>query len=181
GESSPEQELPEMLRKATPASISVLQQSFVEKLKHRWKKQWEGSPWYRWFQGVDLCFPLTKFTTITKDMKRRQMSLLIQLCTGHIPLNTYLHCFKKADFPLCKSCYAKGVEVKETVHHFIFECPKHQSLRTDMKKGMGRGATSMRSIMENITTVKALLKYIGKTWRFQATMGNIYLESQTNT
>ncbi|PBK95099.1 hypothetical protein ARMGADRAFT_898486, partial [Armillaria gallica] len=66
--SSPEQELPEMLRKATPASISALQQSFVEKLKHRWKKWWKGSPWYRWFQGVDLCFPLTKFTTITKDM-----------------------------------------------------------------------------------------------------------------
>ncbi|PBK95100.1 hypothetical protein ARMGADRAFT_926053 [Armillaria gallica] len=109
------------------------------------------------------------------------MSLLIQLRTGHILLNAYLHRFKKANFPFCESCYTKGVEVKETVHHFIFECPKHQSIRTDMKKGMRRGATSMWSMMENVTTIKALLKYIGKTWRFQATMGNIYLESQTNT
>ncbi|PBK71506.1 hypothetical protein ARMSODRAFT_861250, partial [Armillaria solidipes] len=68
GESSPEQELPEMLRNAIPASISALQQNFVESLKRRWKKRWEGSPRYRRFQGVDLRFPLTKFATITKDM-----------------------------------------------------------------------------------------------------------------
>ncbi|PBK79808.1 hypothetical protein ARMGADRAFT_950385 [Armillaria gallica] len=66
GESSSEEDLPEMLRnRPIPASVSVLQQAFVENLKHRWRRRWEGSPRYQRFQGVDQQFPLSKFNSIT--------------------------------------------------------------------------------------------------------------------
>lgn len=45
GKSSPEEDLPEMLRNGPiPASVSALQQAFVKNLKHRWRRRWEGSP-----------------------------------------------------------------------------------------------------------------------------------------
>ncbi len=181
GESSPKEDLPEMLRNGPiPASVSALQQAFVENLKHRWRRRWEGSPRYRRFQGVDQQFPLSKFNSITRDMRRRQTSVLIQLRTGHVPLNAYLYRFKKVDFPFCEKCFANGVEAKETVYHFIFECPSHQKLRGEIRKELGRGATSFRNIMGDPKAVKAMLKYVGKTRRFQATMGDVYPKSQAN-
>lgn len=81
---------------------------------------------------------------------------------------------------MCKKCFANRVEAKETVYHFIFECPSHQKLCGEIRKELGRGATSFRSMMGDSKAVKALLKYIGKTRRFHATIGDMYLKSQAN-
>jgi hypothetical protein len=90
GESSPPEDLPPLLRKRLPTSATVVKQEFAEKLKIRWLETWETSPCYARFQHVDKDFPFNKFRRISEILSRLQMSLLTQLWTGHIPLNSYL-------------------------------------------------------------------------------------------
>src|SRR6266516_1263810 len=55
---------------------------------------------------------------------------LAQLRTGHCGLNYYLWRFKKEDSAECMSC---GYE-KETVEHFLTECPSFWEERRELRK-----------------------------------------------
>ncbi|KAF8516708.1 hypothetical protein BU17DRAFT_5878, partial [Hysterangium stoloniferum] len=52
-------------------------------------------------------------------LPHRATSILIQLCTGHITLNTFLHKIKAVDSALCTKC-----KVPETVAHYFFHCKR---------------------------------------------------------
>ena len=91
GESSPLEELPPLLRRRLPYSASAVKQEFAESQKARWREAWQGSPRYARFQHIDTNFPFSKFRKLSDRLSRSQASLLMQLRTGHIPLNSYLH------------------------------------------------------------------------------------------
>ena len=63
-----------------------------------------------------------KFFTLTSDhrISRNMASIIFQLRVGHVPLNKYLHRFKKVDHARCPAC---GDQVK-TVEHFLIHCPQ---------------------------------------------------------
>ncbi|KAG2067625.1 hypothetical protein BDR04DRAFT_1026928, partial [Suillus decipiens] len=50
-----------------------------------------------------------------------QSSILMQLCTSHSPLNQHLHRIGKT---VSSNCMYYP-EMRETVHHFLLDCPHY--------------------------------------------------------
>ena len=90
GDSSPPEELPLILRKCLPTSATAVKQEFMEKQKIKWLETWKTSPQYARFQHIDKDFLFNKFWKMSKALSRSQTSLLTQLQTGQILLNSYL-------------------------------------------------------------------------------------------
>ena len=116
--SSPEDELPEVLQGCTlPSSLTALGGAFKETLRARWKYIWAKSPPKGRMDKVDNKLPSHSFLTVTGHLSRAQASVLMQLCTGHILLNYFLHKINKAESPVCPACQLAD----ETVHHYLFD------------------------------------------------------------
>ncbi|KAF5334101.1 hypothetical protein D9758_016068 [Tetrapyrgos nigripes] len=113
GGSSP---LPQFLRgKTLPASVSALKQHFHTSLIKRWENNFAKSRRLQRFsiyepRGVHL-----NFVHLTDKLSRRQTSVLVQLHTGHIPLNFHLQHINRSNTPNCPNCEASGYLAKETV------------------------------------------------------------------
>jgi len=123
GESSPPEELPPILHKRLPYSASAVKQEFAEVQKARWKEAWRDSPRFARFQHIDPDFPFNKFRKLSDRLSRSQASLLMQLRTGHILLNSYLFHIKKSATSHCESCWGIArLTIKEMVIYFLFEC-----------------------------------------------------------
>ena len=60
-------------------------------------------------------------------MKRREAKVLVQLRTGACQLNDYLYKIKRAESPSC-TCG----EQRETVEHFLFQCPSWNHIRNEV-------------------------------------------------
>ena len=173
GESSPPEDLPPILRKRLPYSASAVKQEFAESQKVRWREAWQDSPRYARFQHVDPNFPFNKFRKLSERLSRSQASLMMQLRTGHIPLNFYLHRIKKSATRRCESCWGIArLEITETVIHFLFECQAYAAERYDMDRALGRQSRDFQGIMSSLEGVKELLKYVGRTARFKKTLGD---------
>lgn len=66
---------------------------------------------------------LRQYPQIHPGFKKLDSSLLMQLRTQHVPLNSYLHRFKRVDTPHCTACIKNNrIWVRETLNHFLFEC-----------------------------------------------------------
>jgi hypothetical protein len=93
--------------------------------------------------------------------------MLNQLRSNHVALNFYLHRIKKREDPHCESC----PNARETVQHFLFECPAYRKPRRLTLDPLGRQARSSSFLLLSAIGVKALHKYIAKTERFQTRDG----------
>ena len=83
---------------------------------------------------VDPALPSSRFPKLVAPLARRNTSLLIQLRTGHVPLNHHLHTIGPADTQRCPGCGA----AKETVLHFVLQCPKYALQRRVYFGPLGR-------------------------------------------
>ncbi|KAF8579643.1 hypothetical protein K439DRAFT_1288258, partial [Ramaria rubella] len=92
---------------------------------------------------------------------------LIQLRTGHIPLNRHLHGIGKAASPKCPHCPLKD----ETVHHFIMICPVYHTHRQELEIKIGRGAKHLRNVLLNPKATPKLLQYVSATNRLDRNLG----------
>ncbi|KNZ77658.1 hypothetical protein J132_04552 [Termitomyces sp. J132] len=63
---------------------------------------------------------------LTKDLDRKESTLLTQLRTGHIALNSHLFCIRRSETPVCPRC---GNLVVESVRHLLLACPHYQNER----------------------------------------------------
>lgn len=113
--SSPLHKLPAPLRKTLPQSKSAAKQEYHRKVKAAAMEHWVNSPRSNRIAEIGLEFTLNKFTKLTCNISRNQASILFQLHSGHVPLNTYLHRIKKTNSPICPSCH----QYRGTVMHFI--------------------------------------------------------------
>lgn len=173
GESSPPEELPPILQKLLPISVAAAKQEFVDGQKIKWLELWKASPRFARFQHIDRAFPFNKFRKISNALSRSQSSLLIQLRTGHIPLNSYLHRINRSDHRRCASCWEAGRgTITETTIHYLFECQTYAAERFDMDRALGRRSRDLQGIMTDMDGIKELLKYVGRTARFKATLGD---------
>jgi len=144
GESSLSEELPPILHKHLPLSAAAVKQEHMEVQKKRWKEEWKVSPCYTRFQHIDKAFPFNKFWSISSKLSRSQSSLLIQIQTGHIPLNSYLYRIKKSGTRQCDACWgANRLTITETVIHYLFECQAYATERYDMDRVLGCNALSV--------------------------------------
>ncbi|KAF8981647.1 hypothetical protein BDQ17DRAFT_1254816, partial [Cyathus striatus] len=61
-----------------------------------------------------------------------------QLCTSHIPLADYLHRIKHAETRKCEKCWEwLHIMTRETVNHFLFECPEYAEEWHVMNRALG--------------------------------------------
>ena len=116
-------QLPKILKKPLKRSKSAALQEEGTVRKERWRQDWIELPRYAKFKHIDLSLPSHRFLKLTSNPKisRADASKIFQLRSGHVPLNAYLHWFKRKESMQCPAC---GTQ-KETLQHFLLECPAY--------------------------------------------------------
>jgi len=141
--SSPEDDLPACLRDPLPISVSKVRQTFTSHFR-------------------------SNLRTLSCPSPRPHASLLIQLRSGHAPLQQYLHRIRRTPSSICPSCHA----AKETVRHFLLDCPTYRRQREALTRSLGRSARSIKHLSKG-GVLKHLFRYIHATGRFAASLGNL--------
>jgi hypothetical protein len=160
----PDKDLAQPLE-ATKESVRLEIKKLAEE---QWQKQWEAGS-----KPGNLITPhlrrivknsLTQGQEIYKSTKRRNAcATLAQLRTGYCGLKGYLSRFKKADSPECPHC---GYE-KETVEHFLLECPHYWAQRVDLRHRVGARKMTLAGLLGDKRAVDATLEYVEATGRLK--------------
>jgi hypothetical protein len=112
------------LTSTLPTSISSKNQEHMTQLKNEWNDRWQKSPRRQRFETINDTFPFNGYRKRQNKLSRAHTSILLQVRSGHLPLNHYLHRIKKSDTERCQACRLNpGDETpKETVKHFLYNC-----------------------------------------------------------
>ncbi|TFY62485.1 hypothetical protein EVJ58_g3830 [Rhodofomes roseus] len=171
GDSSPLGDLPEYLRTPLPASISALRRHLLDQVKTAASQRWKESPCHAALSRIDPDMPSRKFSKLVAPLPRRHASLLIQMRTGHAPLNHHLHRIRRSDTDRCPACH----ERRETVRHYLLECPEYKPQRDWLRREIGRRAGSLQHLLSKPDTIRPLFRFIHATGRFASTFGELDL------
>lgn len=117
-----------ILKQQLPALKAARQQTLKKDVVTEYQNHFRDSPWYHKFLRIDPSMPSNKFQKMTSRMSRAQASLLIQLRTGHVALNSYLYRFKLAKSPVCMACNMEA----ESIRHVLKFCPKYKPERKQL-------------------------------------------------
>lgn len=114
---------------------------------------------------TDPSLPSRKFVELisNKKLSRATASKMFQLRTGHIPLNAYLHRFKRKASANCPACGAE----RETPQHFLLECPAYAYERGKLKARRGSKEKKIAELLSKEDGMAALAGYIQATDRFK--------------
>ena len=156
--------LPLLTDSPLPVSLAARQQELVTALRACWREIWMQSPRFEKLSRIDGSLPSSKFRCMLAGFSRVQTSTLVQLRTGHILLNLYLHRILKSDSPTCGYCK----EGEELVHHYLIDCISWNYDRWFLSQKLGRASKSMASLLSTKKGVSEVLKYIGQTGRLKA-------------
>ena len=106
-----------------------------------------GSPRYAKFKHIDPSLPSRKFIKLINNIKfsGADASKMFQLRSGHVPLNVYLHRFKRKNSAQCPACGA--LKLKETPQHFLLECPAYAYERWKLRPRKGELETNFVEIL----------------------------------
>lgn len=163
GKSSHFTRLPEKLFLALPISVSSLVQQAKAEAHEEWYRTWQKSPRKRIYDKSDNQFPARRYLKHVKKLSKKKSSILIQLRTQKIPLNEHLYKIKKAETDRCKQCQLNR---RETVQHFLFDCPKYRVQRQKMDKAHKRNKRNLVKIFAKQQDTMFLLRYVESTQRF---------------
>ena len=94
---------------------------------------------------------------------RTKMATVARLCTGHCPLNQYLHRRGFEDSSECRTCRNGRVE---TVEHFLLHCDNHERERMELLKKVGVGGMWIEKLLGYPNLIRHTLDYVEKTKRF---------------
>jgi len=167
---SPRRELPKTPWKKLPMSTSAAKQTHENQLQRRWHEEWKNSPRHPHIEALDPSQMPNSFLRLTGHLKKKHTSIYIQLRTGHIPLNKHLHRIKKSTTPECLQC---GDNQIETVHHYLFDCPRYNRERHVLRQKLGRSTSSTSYLLSEKAAQQALFRYIDNTKRLHPVFGNI--------
>ncbi|KAJ7681424.1 hypothetical protein B0H17DRAFT_943095 [Mycena rosella] len=90
-----------------------------------------------------------------------QCSVLTQLRTAHVGLNTYLFRFHLAPSPDCALCL-----IPEMVPHFLLSCPLCRRQRIALIQRLGTTRLSLRCLIAAKVDPKPTLEVVRSTGRF---------------
>jgi hypothetical protein len=113
--------------------------------------------------------PSNRFRKLVDHLPRKHANLLMQLRTGHAPLNKPLFTTNCTESPVCPACE----NAHETVHHFLISCPAYEHHRHNLFYNLNRGSLSLHTLLLHPKAIKLLFKYIAKTGRFRPTLGDM--------
>ena len=126
------------------------------------KKEWEKGETKEKFQRIIRSNPKytgPKYYNQVNSM--RQVSWLIRLRTGHIPLNQYLHRFNIIESPKCEC--GQGVE---TITHYILQCKRYIEQRSNLRSKVGARGMKLHSLLGDPKNAKVVAEYVESTRRF---------------
>ena len=174
GETSRKGQLPQTLRRRDgpiplPHNKSALIQNHNALVKVKAKNTFASSQRGRRMHQIDPSLPSAKFSTLVHFLPRRHVSAIMQLRTGHVPLNHHLARIGKTPSPACPSCEA----AYETVHHFLFLCPAYEELRHALRGKVGPRKMNPEGLLANPNNTRYLLKFVESTKRLAPTFGNL--------
>ena len=106
GDSSTVDQLPTLLthnraKIVLPYSKAALIQAFNAKLKAEIKADFTSTDRRKCLRRLDPTMPSSKFAALVNNLPRRHASVLMQLRTGHVPLNHHLARIRKIVSPAC--------------------------------------------------------------------------------
>jgi len=168
GESSPRCRLPTSCRDVIPISRAAAGQGHMKVVKTKAKACFERSPRCQKIWQIDPSTPSARFRKDTQGLPRRQAALLVQLRTGHVPLQKHLHTIGKAESPRCPACHAAN----ETVVHYLLMCLAYARQRKALEGALQRAARSTSTLLANPKAFPHLFKFIYGTRRFCNTLGD---------
>ncbi|CAH2094223.1 unnamed protein product [Euphydryas editha] len=84
------------------------------------------------------------------SMKRTDVTLMMRLRSGHIPLNRFAHLIKKVNSPNCSTC-----NTTEDVLHILAECARNESYRRQHFKDCSSNIGYFNSVLANPYSVEA--------------------------
>jgi ribonuclease HI/exonuclease III len=160
-------DLPHILRRTLPISISAKNRTHLESLKTKWTAEWAKSPRQRRFERIDDTFPFNSYRKRQDKLSRAHASYLLQVRSGHLPLNFYLHRIKKVDSKQCQACHLTPDDEtpNETISHFLYDCDAYSDQRRTLIRSIGATNLTLKDIMLKTKNMKALAKYITRTGR----------------
>lgn len=127
-----------------------------KRTREEWEKRWQSHPHGRTYYPYAPT-PHKSHLAAHGDRKKALSSVIIQMKTGKIGLNSYLHGIRpdKATTDRCRGCLVH----RETIHHVLIDCP---SYRVDRRKYWREGAPhSLREIFtdtqKTVTAAKLML------------------------
>ena len=153
-----------------PASLSAMKQAYNAVIRQRWREKWAKSP--RYSRCADLYEDdhlFAAFKGATKGAARNQFSLLVQLHTGHVPLNKHLHRLGKVNSDVCNACKLHA----ETVTHYLLECCGYDDEREKMLRTIRRQTTDLGTLFGSREGIKATLQYVEDTGRLRNSFGDV--------
>jgi hypothetical protein len=118
---------------------------------------------------VDQSTPSNKFLKAISNpaLSRSMASKISQLRLTHIPLNSYLHQFKRMDTANCPTCS----EQVEDIVHFLLKCPAYAHKRWALSKAARKQQKplTLETLLGNTDMAVPLANYIDATHRFKQT------------
>lgn len=120
------------------------------------------TPCFTRTKEIDSKSPATHYSRLIKGLSRGQASLVFQMQTGHMPLNTYLHTIGKRESARC----AAFRTAQETVHHSLIVCPVQEKDRWPMIQALHWGTKSLGVLLNNKGALSCLFRFIAATGNF---------------
>lgn len=161
--------LPDMLRNPLPRSVTTLKETYRKVLQAQHAESFRQTDRYRRLRSIDRTAPSKFFWKLSRDLERRRASVLIQLRTGHAPLNAHLHRINRSDTSLCPRC----AEGNETVIHLLLHCPAHREARGNLRRNLPYHQFNLRDMLSNAKCFPQLWTFLDKTGRFTHQHGSL--------
>ena len=139
-----------------PHSSTAIWTANKEEVDKKWMAAFAKSP-----RGIRLLrfhhdFHPRRYYKLIKGLHRSQMSIVNRIRSGHVALNGYLHRIKRRDDPFCEHC----PQTKETVRHYILECPARRELQRTTLNPLGRHARNLSHLLSTTSRTTALCKFV---------------------
>ena len=80
-----------------------------------------------------------------------------------MPLNYYLHKFKRVDNPRCPACG----HPEETVEHYLIQCPKYVHKRWPLRNRFRGGIPKLSKLLTNPKLLVPIANFIEATQQFK--------------
>ena len=157
------------LIRGIPDSKPAAKQALKMNMRKEYEKEFQKSPRYDKAIKYNVKAPSSNFRKMSEKLNRRQASILVQLRTGHIPLQAYLHRFKLSDTPVCPTCS----DEPETVTHYLMYCRTYNRQRQRLRRVLGRDQSLGLEILGDEKRVKTLMEFINDTRRFEESHGDL--------
>ena len=152
-----------------PANIAARRQHYTETLRERWATIWHGSKRHRRMQHTTGNLTPQQLRKLLLRRRRDEMSAIIQLRTGHAPLNKHLSRINKSPTDICQQC----ATATESTRHYLLDCRAYQTQRHAMRTKLGRVRGSLEDILSTSTGHNQLIRFIATTKRLRTTWSQL--------